>query len=149
MPCLTFLEINTLESGKQTKNMGHGIYSYSDGSWYQGEWKNGERHGIGLCVLPDGSFYYGQWENDKYHGLGLYVKANGNRYEGEWHCGNKHGHGKFYHLKSGQLQEGVWRDNICVRSNMTDIYFRQSAPEPTNYPIPEISVTDGHQEQQF
>ncbi|KAJ4434242.1 hypothetical protein ANN_22791 [Periplaneta americana] len=119
------------------ENKGHGIYSYSDGSWYQGEWKNGERHGIGLCVLPDGSFYYGQWENDKYHGLGLYVKANGNRYEGEWHCGNKHGHGKFYHLKSGQLQEGVWRDNICVRSNMTDIYFRQSAPEPTNYPIPE------------
>ena len=26
---------------------GHGVYSYADGGWYEGQWKLGERHGHG------------------------------------------------------------------------------------------------------
>ena len=30
---------------------GQGKYSYSDGASYEGEWKNGKRHGKGILTL--------------------------------------------------------------------------------------------------
>ena len=40
---------------------GHGKYFYSDGASYEGEWKNGKRHGKGLLTLSDGRKYFGKW----------------------------------------------------------------------------------------
>ncbi|PSN33531.1 MORN repeat-containing protein 3 [Blattella germanica] len=151
------------------RKQGKGRHYYPDGSWYDGEWKSGKRCGIGESLFADGSYYYGQWKNDTFHGYGLFIlksfmlvseqlfavpandihalmqkflDANGNRYEGEWQNGNKHGHGKFYHLDSGQLQEGFWINNMCLCSNMKDIYYRQSALDPTKYPIPQIKLAN-------
>lgn len=40
----------------------------STGEIYQGEWKEGIRHGQGRRHYPDGSIYEGGWERDKKHG---------------------------------------------------------------------------------
>jgi hypothetical protein len=37
---------------------GHGRMNYTDGRWYLGEWCEGEKNGVGLEVLPDGSIYH-------------------------------------------------------------------------------------------
>ncbi|CAG2056526.1 unnamed protein product [Timema podura] len=74
------------------------------------------------------------YENGTFH-LSL---ANGNRYEGEWKNGLKHGHGKFFHLDSGQLQEGLWYKGVSVTSVMVDMYYRQATLQPTKYPIPKL-----------
>lgn len=50
--------------------------------------------------------------------------------------GKKHGWGRFYHLDSGQLQEGYWEKGSAVTSFMEDLRYRQSSVEPTPYPIP-------------
>lgn len=48
----------------------------------------------------------------------------------------KEGTGSFYHLKTGQVQEGHWSNNYCTWSTMRDLAFRQSAITPTAYPVP-------------
>jgi len=42
----------------------------ADGSYYEGEYKNGNRHGAGSMYMPDGNVYVGSWENDQKHGIG-------------------------------------------------------------------------------
>ncbi|CAG9783959.1 unnamed protein product [Diatraea saccharalis] len=61
---------------------------------------------------------------------------NGNRYEGRWQKNLKHGLGRFYHMHTGQLQEGCWVHDLCVKSKMSDIIIRQCCDLPTQYPIP-------------
>ena len=40
---------------------GHGIEHWIDGSIYEGEFKNGKKHGIGHFTWSDGSSYEGQF----------------------------------------------------------------------------------------
>ncbi len=46
---------------------GHGKYTWANGSWYDGEWKNGMRNGEGKFVSGD-SVISGYWKADKYQG---------------------------------------------------------------------------------
>jgi hypothetical protein len=54
---------------------------------YEGDTKNGMKHGRGKYKYPDGSFYEGEFENNKKHGKGYYKAANGDIYEGEFKDG--------------------------------------------------------------
>ena len=52
---------------------GHGVYNYSGGDVYDGEFDNGLRHGFGEYKYAiDGSFYRGEWSRDVKHGRGSY-----------------------------------------------------------------------------
>lgn len=124
---------------KLGKQSSYGAYHYPDGAYYMGYWKNGKRHGHGQMWYADGRFYDGDWYNDVRQGLGMLVRPGGNRYEGEWKNDFKHGKGRFYHLDSGQMQEGVWNYDICVYSTLEDIPFRQTALQPTSRPIRPVS----------
>lgn len=42
---------------------------WTDGSIYQGEWKQGIQHGFGKMVFPDGSVKEGHFENNIYVGV--------------------------------------------------------------------------------
>lgn len=44
----------------------------------------------------------------------------------------------FFHLNSGQVQDGVWNNDMCVYSQLKDVDYRQCCIEPTPYPIPEV-----------
>ena len=50
---------------------GKGTFIWSDGGWYEGQWKNGKRHGKGTMSFSKDHKYVGQWENDKRHGKGV------------------------------------------------------------------------------
>lgn len=67
-----------------------------------------------------------------------FVLANGNRYEGYFARGFKNGEGTFYHMHRGQIQKGIWQDDVCKTSMVQD-EFRQQAQNPTQYPIPSVS----------
>lgn len=62
---------------------------------------------------------------------------NGNRYEGHWQRGMKNGSGRFFHLDHGQLFEGFWVDDVAKCGTLID-FGRDEAPEPTQFPIPEV-----------
>ena len=60
---------------------GKGKITYKDGSYYDGEWENGKRHGFGIEWLYDGSSYRGYYQDDKRHGQGTYYSQNKQSYE--------------------------------------------------------------------
>jgi radial spoke head protein 1 len=72
---------------------------------------DGKRHGFGRAILPNRDQYEGDYRNGLRHGRGCYIfKKNGARYEGEWKKGLKHGHGKF-HYPDGSVYCGEWKEN--------------------------------------
>ncbi len=45
---------------------------------------------------PDGGRYEGEWRDGRRHGWGTFVHPDGYRFEGEWKEGNRHGKGTFF-----------------------------------------------------
>lgn len=131
---------------KNGRMCGAGSFHYPDGSYYLGNRKKGHRHGYGQMWYKDGSFYDGHWYQDNRQGLGLFVRPDGKRYEGSWKNDMKHGKGRFFHLHTGQMQEGVWHNDVSVYCTIEDIPFRQASTKPTQYPIQNVSFIEIHQE---
>ena len=48
--------------------------------FYEGEWKDGKKHGYGLYKYYDGTIYEGEWKDGKKHGEGTYYNPFGNTY---------------------------------------------------------------------
>ena len=100
--------------------------TYSDGSWYEGDFKNGKSHGQGYYSWPDGSWYKGEFKDGQREGQGTIYWANGNKYEGGWSQGYFHGNGIFYYAdgtsEKAVHELGVLKSrspNIC-RENYND-----------------------------
>jgi len=55
-----------------------------DGKKYEGEWKDGKKHGQGTLTWASGAKYEGEWKDGKKHGQGTLTWASGKKYEGEW-----------------------------------------------------------------
>jgi len=66
---------------------GKGIYTYKDGSVWNGEFKNGKAYGKGICQYADGRRYEGYWKNNVPQGEGVMYMPNGEIYGGEWNQG--------------------------------------------------------------
>lgn len=52
-----------------------GLYIFANGDIYEGEFENGNRQGQGKYTWTDQSYYQGEWLTDKMNGKGLYVNA--------------------------------------------------------------------------
>ena len=63
---------------------GRGVYVWSNGTHYSGEWRNGRQHGQGSLVMPDGSNYQGEWRSGKKHGQGTATYSDGRVQRGFW-----------------------------------------------------------------
>lgn len=117
---------------------GRGVYTWSTGQIYNGDYVNGKRHGKGQWRsskdLTKSSSYVGEYKLDQKHGQGLYTWASGNVYkgeywederngfgrmewidgsiyEGEWLNGIQHGFGKMT-FPNGKIKEGIFKDNV-------------------------------------
>ena len=84
---------------------GVGRLVYDNGASYEGECRDGKKHGWGTHIYASGEVYEGQWEDDKRHGQGKYVYSHGGVYEGEWRDHNLQGRGTLI-FPSGQIYEG-------------------------------------------
>lgn len=63
--------VNLIQQGEFVCNlpMGQGIYSWPDGSTYEGQVYNCLRHGMGTYTcLKNGVVYTGQWRHGERHG---------------------------------------------------------------------------------
>ena len=74
---------------------GHGTETYPDGGFYEGEFKNGRRHGKGRFSFVSGDIYEGDFRNDQLDGTGIYTNTDGGVYEGGFKDSKKHGHGRY------------------------------------------------------
>ena len=58
---------------------------------YDGEFKDGNKHGRGTYTLKNGGVYDGEFKDDIKHGRGTLKYANGEEYDREWEDGKHHG----------------------------------------------------------
>lgn len=69
---------------------GKGIYIFSNGDYYEGEYLEGEFHGFGKYVqhinksTNEVTTYIGQFKNNYKHGQGKELYADGSEYQGEF-----------------------------------------------------------------
>ena len=79
----------------QGKMAGNGLmlYSHKDGRRYDGQYKDGRKHGDGTYVWANGNVYVGRWFEGKMHGQGTLTFPDGASYEGEWKDGAQCGQG--------------------------------------------------------
>ena len=66
------------------------IMTYNDDGKYEGEFRDGKRHGKGVVIYPNGDKYDGEWEAGKKSGKGVVIYPNGNKYDEEWKDGKRH-----------------------------------------------------------
>ena len=66
---------------------GIGKYILPSGAVYEGQFKNGEVHGIGTCNYSDGSIYHGEWAYRFPHGKGSKLYPDKEIWAGQWNKG--------------------------------------------------------------
>ncbi len=88
--------------------------TYSSGSKYEGQTKDGKYHGFGKLSWPDGSYYEGEWINGLYHGKGIYYYNNKDKYIGEFKNGKKDGNGTYIY-SNGQELIGTWYNGKIMK----------------------------------
>lgn len=90
---------------------------------YDGQWRDGAKHGHGTLTHGDGSYYVGQFNEDQMHGAGVYYDwVNGRAikaYEGEWVSGAKHGAGTFYEDGGRVVTERQWNYGLRATGPVT------------------------------
>ena len=66
---------------------GHGKYTLSNGTLYEGEWMYNSLYGQGTITFPDGARYIGKIKNSKPHGKGIFIETDGSQVEGYFRNG--------------------------------------------------------------
>ncbi|KAF6345107.1 MORN repeat containing 1 [Rhinolophus ferrumequinum] len=86
---------------------GYGVYTYPNSFFrYEGEWRGGKTHGRGKLLFKDGSYYEGEFVDGEIMGEGCRLWASsGNTYSGQFVLGEPQGHG-IMKYKAGGRYEG-------------------------------------------
>jgi len=66
------------------KKNGYGILVNSDGSKYEGLFRNGKLEGKGRYITVKGDFFNGNFKNGAANGLGTFIHFDGSIYNGQW-----------------------------------------------------------------
>lgn len=98
------------------------IYRSEKLGYYQGDWINGKRDGIGTLCSSDSCesrnfIYVGEWKDDMKHGNGIMYYGRNKiinhlaKYDGSWKAGMRHGKGT-YTFPDGSFYEGEWEEDV-------------------------------------
>jgi hypothetical protein len=91
------------------RQVGRGLYGWSTGEQYEGEFANGLLQGWGRMKWPDRTTYEGDWKSERINGFGDLTLPNGDRYKGDFRNGLFSGKGR-YTWASGDWYEGMWSE---------------------------------------
>lgn len=91
---------------------GKGKATFTDGSYYEGDWTDGEMNGKGDFYWPDGSYYIGEYQNGRKHGVGEFKFPSGKIYKGQWADGKQNGKGKLTDKDWSILKDGEWKEGV-------------------------------------
>lgn len=89
----TLHENNGTYEGEFKDGIKHGLgkKTFHDLSIYLGQWCDNSKSGFGNYTWHDGTSYMGGWKDDRYHGFGVKSWSDGDKYEGGWKDDRKHG----------------------------------------------------------
>ena len=72
---------------------GKGIQYWTDGSMYEGYWKDDQAFSKGRLIHADGDVYEGEWLFDQASGQGTYQHTDGAQFTGNWLEDKQNGYG--------------------------------------------------------
>jgi len=104
------LEESLEDNQKGLKFLSIKTTNYKSGDKYEGEHKDGIRHGQGTYTWPSGQKHEGEWKDGKQNGQGTCTLSSGQKYEGEWKDGKKHGKGTDFFEDGSVKYVGNWKD---------------------------------------
>ena len=67
------------------------VIRYSNGWVYEGEVRNGKRHGEGKLTFTNGNVYEGSFQNDLFSGMGTIYGPKGDIFRGRFRNGRREG----------------------------------------------------------
>ena len=91
------------------KRHGRGTMIWANGDRYAGEYRDGKAQGRGTMTWTDGTRYQGEYRDGRLHGRGTMTWANGARHEGVYRAGKRHGRGTMT-WANGARYAGEYRD---------------------------------------
>ena len=98
-------------SGEYRDPNGTGKMTYEKtNAEYEGNWKNGLKHGHGVESYDGEISYKGEWFENKKNGMGIYIFENGDIYEGEMKNDNIHGKGTLTLDNRNVIYKGIWKN---------------------------------------
>lgn len=89
----------------------YGEVIFDERDRYNGDYKDGMKHGYGTMYFYNGDKYTGEWKKDNIEGYGIMYFASGDKYEGQWKNNKMHGKGTLY-FDNGCKYEGEWVNNF-------------------------------------
>jgi hypothetical protein len=117
---------------------GSGAYKFTDGTVYNGEWKDGKRNGSGDCKYSDGDSYTGQWKDNKKNGQGTFKDSDGTVYTGQFKESLYNGKGTYTNI-NGVKFSGIWINDLLKGKGSYDLdkikptkKLSNNATEPNN-----------------
>jgi len=90
---------------------GKGVYNYSNGDVYDGQFAEGKKNGNGTMKYACGDVYKGAWKHERKEGKGSMQYVNGDVYEGEWKGDMRNGAGVLAFSDETKF-EGQWKDDV-------------------------------------
>jgi len=87
-----------------------GTYTFSSGSKYVGEFKDGNSNGQGTYTWANGNKYVGEFKHGGFNGQGTFTWSDGSKYVGEFKDGIFNGQGT-YTGADGTVEEGIWKNS--------------------------------------
>lgn len=82
---------------------------------FEGNYKDGQKTGVGRMVYPNGDVFEGEWLDNKAHGEGTYTyKKSQDIYSGSWVNGKKHGQGRYEFAADQSQFVGAWENGDMV-----------------------------------
>jgi hypothetical protein len=116
---------------------GKGIYIYSSGAIYVGEFRNGEINGFGVCYFSDGSKYQGEWVHRYPEGHGIKTYPDGSKRTGWWKQGqpvDEFGNLVIELINSKESEnDGTDIQSGCISGNCTDGQGLFAYPDGSRY----------------
>lgn len=97
---------------KDGKRHGKGKWAFEDGGMYEGEFSKGKLGGFGKCAFKIGTMYEGEWKDNKMHGRGKVKYASGSIYEGKFCVGKRQGFGKYIHMGMCMREAGKMTNHM-------------------------------------
>jgi len=93
---------------------GQGTKTWSGGTKYVGEFKDGKRHGQGTVTYANGDKYVGEFKDNNQHGHGTFTWSSGTEYVGGWKNLLRHGQGTMT-WANGKIKSGIWEKGKLVK----------------------------------
>jgi hypothetical protein len=109
-------ELQQHYQGGCKKGLAHGAGYATGTAEYEGEFRNGMKHGRGLKRWYWGDYYEGNFLADRRQGQGMYVWGEGSPWAGERYVGGfradrRDGWGVYY-WANGDRFEGQWKEDL-------------------------------------